>query len=116
MFEADSIVPDTFVETSDRSPRDQTRIAIWQAEIELTTAALRSGWSVVSRNQGKGDGSAYIKLRRDGEMLLLRISDHVPPRPIGVEELPILVCIINTPGGLAIPRRHLTRKAVQVED
>lgn len=48
---------------------NDTETAIWETADE-------NGWSVVSRSCARNSQSRYLTVRRDGESIKVRISDH----------------------------------------
>ena len=81
---------------------------------EILTVATDAGWKVRRHRVYSGGLSLYfiLKLSRRRQVTL-RVSDHCPSRPLGLDtdETPVLLVITDTPGGLQHAKRWLISTA-----
>lgn len=56
----------------------RNNIAVWINEIEAAVlkTADENGWTISSRGMARNTPSRYLTLRRNGEVVKVRISDH----------------------------------------
>lgn len=87
------------------------RIDVALAVFELTEAAREAGWHVTSDTAYSKGATRYLQLEITSKVkITLRVSDHLPSRPLGIEgDRPFLLAIIDTPGGISHARNWLVR-------
>jgi len=96
-----------------RSATARRGIAVWQLEIEVTTAARRAGWVIRRRKQTGNSIYCWMRLSRRCEVCI-RFSDHSPGKPFDPKAMdcPIMLCTLGTAGATGHVTRWLEGEAV----